>query len=174
MLVSLSVHSVERNMPRPSFLRSTAEAFWGYKWINAPFLVANLVLIGLISYGLIKTNELSEDEKKNLSYAEIAVSFVGSSAALLGYCFLILMGVSTIWISFPGTHMYVSIQRVIILLVLSCLLLLTPFTITVLRVGLNTTLSAQQKDILAGITIPSALWSIWVTIFVIALFNSDM
>lgn len=148
-------------------LSSMAQSLWKHKWINAPFLIANILLIGLISYGLIKDNELSEDEKKNLSYAEIAVSFIGSSIVLLVYCIFILMSVSGIWDILTRTHLYGrtdSITGIVVpLLVVSSLLLLTPFTITVLRVGLNTKLSGQQKNIMAGITIPSALWSIYLT-----------
>lgn len=158
---------------RLASLSSMAQLIWKYKWFNAPFLIANILLIGLISYGLIKDNELSEDEKKNLSYAEIAFSFIGSSIQLLGYCIIIMKCFAAIWDTLTRTHLYGRIylitQNIVSLLVASSLLLFIPFTITALRVGLNTKLSVQQKNIMAGITLPLALLSIYLTPFMLAL-----
>ena len=81
---------MKRGFSLPS-LSHTARSIWELKGANAPFLVANLVLIGLISYRLIKGGEMPEDEKKNISYAEIAFSFIGSFVVLVWCLGLILL-----------------------------------------------------------------------------------
>lgn len=142
-----------------SFLPSlsyTAHSLWRLKWSNAPFFAANLVLIGLLCYRLIQANELSEDEKKKLSYAEIAFSFIGSLIVIVLYFIYLLLLIF-------GTSKWSYIIRLPYILVIIALLLLTPFVITVLRVGLDAKLTDQQKNILAGITLPSVLWSMYIT-----------
>lgn len=54
------------------------ETLWREKYSLGPIILSHVILIGLITYRLIKTNELSEDEKKKISYAEILLSFIAS------------------------------------------------------------------------------------------------
>ena len=151
---------MKRGFRLPS-LTYTAQEIWRQKWWNAPFLIANIVLIGLICYRLIGWNEISKDEKKNISYAEIAFSFIGSFV-VFGWCclitFLALFGVSGIQ-PWPRPYM----RRVYLLLISLSIFSLTPFTNTVLRVALDNKLSDLQEKIISGFTILSALFSIYFT-----------
>ena len=123
---------------------------------NAPFILANIILIGLACYRLIKVGEISKDEDIKLSYADITFSFIGSFVIILlclVFIFALLFG--------SGNNGF--IKTIVFIFVLLGILVLNPFTITMLRVGLDNKLSAQQKNILSGITIPSSLLSIYLT-----------
>jgi L-cystine uptake protein TcyP (sodium:dicarboxylate symporter family) len=160
---------MKRGFRLPS-LTYTAQEIWRLKWANAPFLIANIVLIGLICYRLIGWNDISKDEKKNISYAEIAFSFIGSFVVLLLCCILIpLLFISL----FIGKTNLSYIQRVSYLIFYISILLLTPFSSTVLRVGLDNKLSVLQEKIISGFTILSALFSVYYTanVFNGAFFN---
>jgi hypothetical protein len=151
---------MKRGFSLPS-LSYTAESIWGLKGVNAPFLIANLVLIGIISYRLIKDNEISKDEKKNISYAEIAFSFIGSFVVLAWCCIAIILalfGVSGIQ-PWPRPYM----RRVYLLLISLSIFSLTPFTNTVLRVALSDKLSDLQEKIISGFAILSALLGVYFT-----------
>lgn len=137
-------------------LTSTLESIWRQKIPNAPIILANLILISLACYRLIKSDEISKDEGRKLSYADITLSFIGSFVVILlclVFIFALLFG--------SGNNGF--IKTIVIILVLLGILVLNPFTITMLRVGLDTKLNDQQKNILSGITIPSSLLSIYLT-----------
>jgi hypothetical protein len=141
-------------MSLPS-LSYTAKSIWRIKEHNAPFLIANIILIGLIGYRLAKDSEMSKDEKKNISYAEIAFSFIGSLIVLLWCCAIIMI--------LFGTSRHSYLTRVLYLLVPISILLLSPFSSTVLQVALDNKLSDLQEKIISGFTILSALFSIYFT-----------
>lgn len=137
-------------------LTYTFESIWRQKQSNAPFILANIILIGLACYRLIKGGEISKDEDTKLSYADITFSFIGSFIVIL-LCLVFIFALLF------GSGNNTLIQTIVFLFVLLGILVLNPFTITMLRVGLDDKLSAQQKNILSAITIPSSLLSIYLT-----------
>jgi hypothetical protein len=103
---------------------------------------------------------MPEDEKKNISYAEIAFSFIGSFMVLV-WCLVVILLLFVLL--FAGETSLSYIERVLYLIGATSILLLTPFTSTVLRVGLDNKLSDQQEKIISGFTIIPALLSIYFT-----------
>lgn len=131
--------------------RSTImETLWREKYSLGPIILSHVILIGLITYRLIKTNELSEDEKKKISYAEILLSFIASLFILYLIFFTFLMfGLSI--------QRNPSINMLGFLFYPLLFLLLTPFSLTAFRVGLQDKLSTHQDNILSGLVILSTL-----------------
>lgn len=115
---------------------------WKQAWIIGPVYIASIILTCLILYRLIKSTQLTVEEKKNIPYYELALSFVASFISIFAYSAFIIHSLSDIIISYK--------------FILLCLLMiiLTPFTVTLLRVALQDKLTNQQNDILSGITIP--------------------
>jgi len=113
-----------------------------------PIYASQFILICLIVYRLTK-KDLSQEEKKNISYAELAISFVAS------FVFILVYGVFLFFVifSFRFIHIY------------TCLLFLlfTPFTFTVLRVALENKLNEEQKLVLSVVTIPLTIYTAWFT-----------
>ncbi len=150
---------MKRGFSLPS-LRYTAESIWRQKGYNAPFIIANILLIGLIGYRLIKDNEMPKEEKKNISYAEIAFSFIGSFTVLLWCSIVILVHVFSLLFR-TSTKPYIT--QMTYLIVYISILLLSPFSTTVLQMALDNKLSDLQEKIISGVTILSALFSIYFT-----------
>ena len=126
------------------------ETLWREKYSLGPIILSHVILIGLITYRLIKTNELSEDEKKKISYAEILLSFIASLFILYLIFFTFLMfGLSI--------QRNPSINMLGFLFYPLLFLLLTPFSLTAFRVGLQDKLSTHQDNILSGLVILSTL-----------------
>ena len=126
------------------------DAIWKQKYTIGPMLLSQIVLIGLITYRLIKSNKLSDDEKKKISYAEIPISFIAS-------LFIIYLIFITFYLYGSSVIRNPGINSLGFLFYLLLFLLLTPFSLTVIRVGLRDKISEQQKDIISGLTILSTL-----------------
>jgi hypothetical protein len=124
------------------------------------FILVNIIFIGLIAYGLIHSDTLTGDEKKNISYAEIALSFVGSFPVLLLFGFFSIGALYVILTRFTSKPLYAF------LFMAPVFLLLNQFSLTGLRLLLQGTLSEQQQTIITGITIPVTLFISYLTIHV--------
>jgi cytochrome bd-type quinol oxidase subunit 2 len=125
-----------------------AESVYRQIMLLGPIYVSQFILICLIVYRLTKI-DLSQEEKKKLSYSELAISFIASFIPIVIY----------------GMFLSISIYGFSISLIYICLLylLFTPFTFTVLRVALENKLSEQQKHISSIATIPLTVYVAWVT-----------
>jgi hypothetical protein len=113
-----------------------------------PIYFSQFILICLIVYRLTKNN-LSQEEKKNISYAELAISFIAS------FVLIVVYGVFLFFVIF--SFRFIDIY--------TCLLFLlyTPFTFTVLRVALDNKLNEEQKLVLSVVTIPLIVYAAWST-----------
>jgi len=113
-----------------------------------PIYVSQFVLICLIVYRLTKT-DLSQEEKKKISYTELAISFIASFVLIVVY----------------GMFLFFMILSFRFLDIYYCLLFLlyTPFTFTVLNVALENKLSEEQKLVLSVLTIPLTIYAAWST-----------
>jgi hypothetical protein len=120
--------------------------------VVGPIYVAQLALISIIIYRLTKT-DLSQDEKKKISYAELPISLVASISSLWMYGIFLFSLLSSIF-------SYFSIYTIYLCLLF---LLFTPFTFTVLRVALDNKLSEEQKLVLSVVTIPLTIFTAWST-----------
>jgi hypothetical protein len=109
-----------------------------------PIYFSQFILICLIVYRLTKNN-LSQEEKKNISYAELAISFIAS------FVLIVVYGVFLFFVIF--SFRFIDIY--------TCLLFLlyTPFTFTVLRVALDNKLNEEQKHVLSVLTIPLIVYA---------------
>ena len=139
-------------MKKGMFWPSFVEAILRQIGLLGPIFIAQVVLIGLINYRLIKAPELSDDEKKKISYTELALSFVGSFIFIFIYVvFGILGGIKVV--SYGTTRdIFFGLRMIFMSLIL--LIFLTPFGLTTLRVALEDKLTAHQKNALSGFTIP--------------------
>jgi len=146
-------------MQLPPF-HTTIQSAWRLKGAVIPFFLVNIILIGLIAYGLIHSDTMTEDEKKNISYAEIALSFVGSFPVLLLFGFFSIGALYVILTRFTSKPLYAF------LFMAPVFLLLNQFSLTGLRLLLQGTLSEQQQNIIAGITIPVTFFISYLTIHV--------
>lgn len=141
--------------------RDTVQFALRNKTSIAPFLLVNIILIGLLSYGLIQSNNMSDDEKKTHSYVEIALALVGS------FPVLILFGVFTIVTLVGFIIRRVSSNRLLLFLFYGLIfIILNPVSLTALRILLHDTLNDQQQNIIAGITIPLTLLISYLTVLV--------
>lgn len=139
-------------------LTFTIQSLWRHIDVVGPLLLANIILIGLIIFGFVKSNELTQDENMKLFYTELIFALIGNFVVLLYSGFFIFLAIF-------GRTSAPIIYRVLYLLVgLLIFLLLNPFSITVLRVALNDKLSEQQKNILSGLTIPLVLFATYLTV----------
>jgi len=125
-------------------------------WI---IILSQFTLFGLIAYRLVNKAQLTEEEKKNFSYAELALSFVAS---------LIFLGLFYLFVIFlTGSFFMVIKSHIFYKALISYFLLffITPLGLTALRVGLQDKLTEQQKDILSGLTLPSIVVFGWIGLF---------
>ena len=147
---------------------------WRLKRDIAPFCLPLIILIGLIIYRLANSNNMSDDEKKKLSYAEIAFSVVGSLPVLAWFGFVVMGMVFGLILFASGgfgllsggnnkpSNFYKDIP--IILLYFITFIILNPVSLTALRIHLHDTLTEQQQNIIAGITIPVAVYMMYLTV----------
>jgi hypothetical protein len=143
-------------IPLPN-LYNTLQSVWHEKWFNGTFILANIILIGLISYRLINSNVLSEDEKVKLSYAELILSAIGSFVVLLFGILLVFLFIFGKGRGPIHKLFLMAIQLIVMFLVLN------PFSMTILRLTLDDKLTDQQKNIISGLTIPVALFTCYLT-----------
>jgi len=132
-------------------------------WTIGPIYLAQIILICLIVYRLTK-DKLSIEEKKQISYAELPISFIASFMLIFIYGQPIFFIISNLL-----RKATMSGFRFLICCLL--FLLITPFTFSVLRVVLENKVSEQQKLILSVLTIPITIYAGYVTT-VIATFSS--
>lgn len=140
-------------------LPSIYEAVLKQIWTLGPIYFTQVFLIGLISYSLIKSESLSDDEKKNISYSELAVSFVASFIILIVFLISLWFSIITLFFGrnkFLFNHIYSFIGCLFILL-------FNPFSLTLLRVSLQDKITEQQKNVLSGITIPITIYTAYLT-----------
>ena len=150
-------------MDIPAFYPTLQQA-WRLKWTIAPYILANIVLIAVIMYRLLKSKDISDDTKKTLSYIELAFSFAGSFPVLILFCLfslMILMGFLLHRSGFP----YIK-QLYLFLFYFSIFTLVNPFSLTGLRLMLKDKLSEQQHNIISSLTIPVALLISYLTVLV--------
>jgi hypothetical protein len=119
-------------------------------------LLSQFTLFGLISYRLINATGVTEKEKKNFSYAELALSFV-ASAVFIGLFYLFC---AFFIIEFPLVLTKGIFYKALFSFIL--IFIITPLGLTTFRVGLQDKLTEQQKDILSGLTLPSIVVFGWI------------
>jgi hypothetical protein len=150
---------------------------WRLKRDIAPYFLPLIVLIGLLIYRLATSNNMSDDAKKKLSYAEIAFSVVGSLPVLAWFGFVVIGGIVFTLILFAiggfgffsggnnkPSNFYKDIP--ILLLYFITFIILNPVSLTALRIHLHDTLTEQQQNIIAGITIPVAIYVMYLTVLI--------
>lgn len=145
---------------------------WRLKRDIAPFFLPLIILIGLIIYRLANSNNMSEDEKKKLSYAEIALASVGSFPVLVWFGIVVILSVITVILFFIGlfTGYYKNksgkLYEGLLLLPFYYItfIILNPASLTALRMFLHDKLTEQQQNIIAGITIPVAVYMMYLTV----------
>ena len=138
---------------------------------TAPFFLPLIILIGLLIYRLATSNKMSDDVKKKLSYAEIAFSVVGSLPVLALFGFIV-MGMVFGFILFAmggfgffsGKPSNFFKSLLIMLFYVITFVILNPVSLTALRIHLHDTLTEQQQNIIAGITIPVAIYFMYLTV----------
>ena len=126
-----------------------------------------IALIGLIIYRL--TNTLSKDEKKKLSYGEIALSLLTSGPQIL---FLFQTTIFFVFMSFLSLfhggkgrlkdnlllfYLYVLFIKVLFIL-------LSPFVLTMIRTNLEDRLTNIQDTILSASTILSSTYAAYIVL----------
>jgi hypothetical protein len=142
-------------------LNDTMRSVWRLKNQIMPFFLVNIILIGLIAYGLANSQTMITDEKKTLSYAEIALAFVGSFPVLVFFGLISIALLYTIITQFTSEPLYP------LLFFAPIFIILNPFSLTGLRMLLQDKLSEQQNNIIAGITIPVAVLISYLTVLVL-------
>jgi hypothetical protein len=141
-------------------ISSTIQSVQNDKWTYAPFFLANIILIGLISYRLIKSKDLSNDDKTSISYGELALSFLVSFPTLVFFGLFGILAIFVLITKFDFGPIY------FIMFAFLMLVILNPFTLTAVRVGLNDALSDQQQTILSVLAIPISLLSSYITVLI--------
>ena len=121
-----------------------------------------IALIGLIIYRL--TNTLSKDEKKKLSYGEIALSLLTSGPQILFLLYTIFFLCS--WAFFYGkkSHLNYVIKMLYFLFIQVLFILLSPFVLTMIRTNLEDRLTNIQDTILSASTIVSSTYAAYIVL----------
>ena len=160
---------------------------WRLKRAIAPYFLPLIVLIGLLIYRLATSNNMSDDAKKKLSYAEIAFSVVGSLPVLAWSGFVVIGVVIGMVVALivlisgggfgflsGGNNKFSNFYKVIItLFYVITFVILNPVSLTALRMHLHDTLTEQQQNIIAGITIPVAIYVMYLTVLIFSGFFFD-
>ena len=96
--------------------------------LSSPYLLVPIALLlcALIIYSLVGT--VSEEDKQKILYGELALSFI-LSLPLLFFSILFFMGLVSIGI--------MSVRSLILILISVLVILLNPFTITIIRLNLK-------------------------------------
>ena len=137
---------------------------WRLKRDIAPFCLPLIILIGLIIYRLANSNNMSDDEKKKLSYAEIALASVGSFSVLVFFGIVVILSLVVIILMFIGIKEFTSKVLFVLPFFVITLIILNPVSLTALRMILHDKLTEQQQNIIAGITIPVAVYMMYLTV----------
>jgi hypothetical protein len=137
---------------------------WRLKKYTAPFFLPLIILIGLIIYRLANSNNMSDDEKKKLSYAEIALASVGSFSVLVFFGIVVILSLVVIILMFVGIKEFTSKVLFVLPFFVITLIILNPVSLTALRMILHDKLTEQQQNIIAGITIPVAVYMMYLTV----------
>jgi len=146
-------------MKKSVFWTNLSEAILRSIGTLGPVFIAQVLLIGLISYRLIKSSELTEPDKKKMSYVELVLSFAASFLFIFIYVvFGILGGIKILSFGTPR-DIFFGLRTIFISLIL--LIFLTPFGLTTLRVALQDKLTEQQKIVLSGLTVPLTVAICW-------------
>jgi hypothetical protein len=134
--------------------------------------LSSIALIGLIIYRL--THTLSKDEKKKVSYGEIALSLLSSGTTILSSLMVILFMFSSIFFLVYGllfkvktygpTRKSLSGMDTILYIISFALLsiVLTPLVLTIIRGALEDRLTTTQDKILSIATILSSMYIAYV------------
>ena len=96
--------------------------------LSSPYLLVPIALLlcALIIYSLVGT--VSEEDKQKILYGELALSFI-LSLPLLFFSILFFMGLVSIGI--------MSVRSLILIIISVLVILLNPFTITIIRLNLK-------------------------------------
>ena len=142
--------------------------------VTSPYFLPLIILIGLLIYRLATSNNMSDDAKKKLSYAEIAFSVVGSLPVLAWFGFvvigmvfgLILFAIGGFGLLSGGNNKPSNFFKSLLgmLFYVITFIILNPVSLTALRIHLHDTLTEQQQNIIAGITIPVAVYMMYLTV----------
>jgi len=138
------------------------------KSVFIPELLACIILIGLITYRLIEYDTLRENNKKNISYSEIPISFVASWKYFASFIFILIMFGSMLLSGL--IHGYKGIRETFSLvallggfvLVMFIALLLSPIGLTIIRVSLQDNITRKYDIGLSVTTVLSSLYVIYV------------
>ena len=128
-------------------------------WYLGPIYISSSILTCLILYRLIKSSELSEDQKKTISYYEIALSFISSFIMIFFTWMFMTMAITFM---FSANNKKLLRNNIFIIFVSILYLLLSPFGLTLIRVSLDKTLTENQKDIISYLTLPSIAYATFI------------
>ena len=106
------------------------QSLWRQKYTVGPMILAHIILFGLISYRLIESEKLSDDEKKYLSYSELALSFVANIVVFLIMIFAFIFSLS-LALRMKNYNFFTDIRGLFLILFM---LILNPIVLTLLRV----------------------------------------
>jgi len=116
--------------------------------------LSSIALIGLIIYRL--THTLSKDEKKKVSYGEIALSLLSSGTTILSSLMIILFMFWSIFFGKSGIQIMSHVSFALLSIVLS------PLVLTIIRGALEDRLTTTQDKILSTTTIVSSMYIAYV------------
>jgi len=166
----------------PSIYDTLIREAWRLKEDVAPSFLFLIILIGLIIYRLATSNNMSDDAKKKLSYAEIAFATVGSLPVLAWFGFVVIGTVFTFILFFSGalgflrgginksfnSFNFFNFLKGMLkpLFFLITFVILNPVSLTALRMFLHDKLTEQQQNIIAGITLPVAIYFMYLTVLI--------
>ena len=151
-------------MKFPPIYDTLTDHAWRLKREIAPFFLPLIIFIGLIIYRLANSNNMSDDEKKKLSYAEIALASVGSFPVLLLFGIVVMVSLIGIMMLFVGINKFRYEHLFLLPFYYITFIILNPVSLTALRMFLHDKLTEQQQNIIAGITIPVAVYMMYLTV----------
>lgn len=132
---------------------------WSQIWYLGPIFISSIILTCLILYRLIKSSELSDDQKKTISYYELVLSFISSFIMLFFSWMGMTMG---FYFMFSANNRKILMNNIMLIFMCLIYILLSPFGLTLIRVSLQNFLTENQKNIISYLTLPSIAYATFI------------